>query len=520
VDGGQDLGIDAIAFNDREKKCWLFQAKFQHSGQGLMAWSELSKFFDGFDALASDSFEGANPKILAMEDDIRSAATEPGWRFELVLVSTSAKPLSSESIETIHERLAYQDPGNSGMFKFKPWTLNDVTTSIEQSLDAAKINLEVELHDWGCLSDPCIAYYGQVSLGAVTKWREHGTVLFAKNLRSFIPSSPVADSITRTLVSQSELFWYLNNGATILCERIERSGPYSQQKSRERGHFKCIGVSVVNGAQTIGTIWDEPSGGADLDPRGMLFVRLISLENAPTDFAQHVTKATNTQNNILPRDFATLDAAQRRLAREFTLEGRTYVFRQGDPTPRPEDGCDIEELSLALACSTSIELTTIAYRNPGYLIDPDSPSYKAIFGIPGRPLAEDAWRLVRIMRASNLSLSMIRGEGPGRRRQVATHAARQIQHRVMNDPKVKSLRGQQTIEDKDLHTVVCQATVTSFDAINSYLALNHQEREYLQVIFKNTVKIKKMHAALDKMTGAATATSVPDDLFAGAPDSP
>ena len=225
VDGGQDLGIDAIAVDEREKRCWVFQSKFQHSGQGLMKWAEMLKFLEGFNALTSEKLEGANPKILSFESEIRRAATEPGWKYSVVLASTSVMPLAEASVLDVQTKMAYEDPGNSGTFSFEQFTLNRITTSIEQSLEAASITLSIELHNWGCVTNPYMAYYGQVSLDAVAKWREHGPVLFAKNLRGFMHSTEVSESIAKTLDSQSELFWYLNNGATILCERIVRSGP-------------------------------------------------------------------------------------------------------------------------------------------------------------------------------------------------------------------------------------------------------------------------------------------------------
>jgi AIPR protein len=219
-----------------------------------------------------------------------STVSEPGWKFTIVLASTSAQPLAHDSVNLVKDRLAYQDPGNSGTFTFEQFTLNPVTASIEHAFDAAKINLTIELHDWGCMNAPFVAYYGKATLDAIMKWREHGQPLFHKNLRGFMKSSDVSESISRTLSSESELFWYLNNGATILCARIERQGPYSQHTSRERGHFYCVGVSVVNGAQTIGSIWEQPGDGQNLDPRAMVHLRLISLEGT----RDHCTASSST----------------------------------------------------------------------------------------------------------------------------------------------------------------------------------------------------------------------------------
>lgn len=141
VDGGQDLGIDAIAIDESQKRVWVVQSKFQHSGRGLIQWSEAAKFLEGFHALVSDDFAQANPKILRFENEIRIAATDPGWRFTLVLASTSEKPLSDDSVDDIKSKLAYSDPGNTGTFRFENFPLAAQLDSIQHSFDATKITL-------------------------------------------------------------------------------------------------------------------------------------------------------------------------------------------------------------------------------------------------------------------------------------------------------------------------------------------------------------------------------------------
>ena len=421
VDGGQDLGIDAIAFNESQKRCWLIQSKFAQGGQGETAWTDLAKFLKGFECLASETFDHANYKILAMADDIRRAASEVSWKWKLVLATTSSNPLPDHHLNDIHKLLEYQDPGNNGTFTFDNFHLNEVTKSVESSIAPAAIDLEITLEDWGSVTDPHVAYYGHLPLSEIIKWRSHGIAIFDKNLRVFDAESHVAKSISVTLAGESDLFWYLNNGATLLCESIDRSGPYSATNSRAKGVFHCKGVSIVNGAQTIGTIWDRAGDGSLLDPHARVHIRLISTQDAGEDFGARVTKATNTQKNVLARDFATLDVAQRTLQRHFSLDGLIYVFRTGVPTPSPEKGCTFDEVALAMACEKSLEFAVIAYRNPGYLTDPENQYYKALFHGDRPVKAEDAWRAVRIYRQAAQTLTRERMDLSGRQKQAATH---------------------------------------------------------------------------------------------------
>lgn len=246
----------------------------------------------------------------------------------------------------------------------------------------------------------------------------------------------------------------------------------------------------------------------------MVHLRLISLENAPPDFAQLVTKATNTQKNIVPRDFASLDRVQRQLAHEFSLDGRTYVYRQGDPSPPASSGCTIDEVAAALACQHSLEMSVVAYRNAGMLVDPDSQPYRTIFGPQGRTKADEAWLAVQILRASERALNDFKeNRSLGRGRQVATHGATYVQYRVMNDSLVKALRGRSNLRGEEIDAVVRAACETHFKAVCDHIATK-RDNEYLQVLFKNTKRVKAIEDALADRPPEGPIRYAQPDLFA------
>ena len=164
--------------------------------------------------------------------------------------------------------------------------------------------------------------------------------LFARNIRSFKGTTDVNDSLIRTLRHHPEHFWYFKQ--TALRFSVLRSRRSVSAVLRATVDFLIVKrVSIVNGAQTVGVIG---SMGQDLDkeeqpPR--VLVRLISLEDCPQGFEKEVTRATNTQNRIERRDFASLDPNQQRLASEFLLDGKHYAYKTGDEEAAPENGCSI-----------------------------------------------------------------------------------------------------------------------------------------------------------------------------------
>lgn len=108
--------------------------------------------------------------------------------------------------------------------------------------------------------------------------------------------------------------------------------------NRESGTFALEGASIVNGAQTVGTILQA----ADPASPGQVFVKIISLANGPADFGKRITEAANTQNRIERRDFAALDPNQQRLAVDVSLHmQKRYVYNSGEVPPAEGDGCTI-----------------------------------------------------------------------------------------------------------------------------------------------------------------------------------
>lgn len=177
------------------------------------------------------------------------------------------------------------------------------------------------------------------------------------------------ESIARTLLANPDRFWYFNNGITVLCESLRKKplgGP-----NNETGTFECRGASVVNGAQTVGTIVDVSRSNPETFGNGRVLVRLVSLENCPPGFGDDLTRAMNTQNRIEKRDFAALDPNQKRLKTELFLEyQKEYAYQTGEQAPSGDSGCTLDEAAIALACAKEdVTLAVQAKREVGMLYE-------------------------------------------------------------------------------------------------------------------------------------------------------
>src|SRR5690606_20982034 len=112
------------------------------------------------------------------------------------------------------------------------------------------IDVTALLENFGSFRSPYEAVYGSIAALDVVRWYEqHGTKLFAENLRYTLEKSNVNDRIIDTAESEPEHFWFYNNGITAICDTIFKQPIGGNQT--DKGVFDVRRVSVINGAQTI-----------------------------------------------------------------------------------------------------------------------------------------------------------------------------------------------------------------------------------------------------------------------------
>ena len=174
--------------------------------------------------------------------------------------------------------------------------------------------------------------------------------------------------------------------------------------TRSAGTFECTGLSVVNGAQTIGSLSSCPETFADACALARVPIRIISLNGAPEGFSSLITKTNNTQNRIDARNFVALDPHQERLRAEFLIDKIDYEYRQGEIELSGARKLDLTEATIALACSQQeVDLAVQAKREIGKLWEDISrPPYRTLFN--SSTTSEDIWERVVAFRRINEQL--------------------------------------------------------------------------------------------------------------------
>lgn len=487
VDGYGDEGIDAVFFQKDSKCLYIVQSKWKQNGTGSVGVGECLKFFDGVQRLIGTNYSAFNKKIQARQEEIVSVISRSDVNIILVLACSSSSDLSEEVQAKINEFLEFQNgAADVDIFKFEWFNLGRIYSSISSQSDIKHIKLTIGLSEWGTMQKPYRAYYGQMKLSDIANLAKYDRFLFHKNIRYYQGTTEVNGAMESTLLRKPEHFWYLNNGVTILCRRLSKT-PLNGRENNW-GTFECQDVSVVNGAQTVGVIWDVFKKNPSLfaGSAASVNVRLISLENVPDGFDFDITTATNTQNKIEFRDFAALDSLQHRLANEMKMDNRHYAFKSGDSFPKDSDGCSLEDATVALACSSSdVSLAVLAKREiGGFYRNLKAPPYTTIFNEDLS--ARDLWRAVVVLRAVNKELGQVKSDN----QQLAVHGNRFILHQVFQDPAIRDFRNP-VRSDEELDTLATGCTPAILARVAAAVERKYSGA-YLQPLFKNIERCKTL----------------------------
>lgn len=204
-----------------------------------------------------------------------------------------------------------------------------------------------------------------------------------------------------------------------------------------------------------------------------MWVRLISLEGCPPEFATQVTEATNTQNTVERSDFVALDPEQGRLRTELLLSlQKIYSIKRGEDNPQPEHGCTVTEATVALACSQpNPALAVIAKSAVGRLWESTTRAPYTVLFNRGTS-AFRLWRAVQVTRAVDGRLEIRRAELEGRARSVAVQGNRIVLHLVFRKLDLAA------IDDPDTDWSAVIAGVPSATDALLDLLISRVESEY------------------------------------------
>lgn len=380
TDGYHDMGIDAIYLDESQKKLFVIQSKWRADGCGSITQDEMSNFVQGVQRVLEEDLAGANTKIAAKSIDIDTSLTQMGYQIHAIFIHTGNQKANDYVLRPISQLMGKTNDEISTILLFDEFDFKDIYTFLANGQEQLGINIDdVILSNWGKVDAPFVSYYGTISAATVGEWyRNFGNALFAKNIRFYKGNTDVNEGMKKVLLREPDRFYYYNNGIKLLCKTIKRKAKDSTTNAT--GLFALEGVSLVNGAQTTGTIGSLFLENPEQVSKAIVMIQIIDLSSVDAETATQITRLSNTQNRIENKDFAALDPEQERLRTELTFVHYSYLYKSGDKITNSEKQISFDEAIVALAClNIDISYAVIAKGNVGALSeDITKTPYKAL----------------------------------------------------------------------------------------------------------------------------------------------
>lgn len=499
TDGYKDMGIDAVFLDESQQKLFVVQSKWHSDGTGAITQEEMGSFAEGISRILNDDLNGANSKIMAKSMDIDKALTRMGYQIHAVYVHTGNQKADTYVMRPINQLMRLTNDEISTNLLFDECYFKDIYSYLSNGQEQSQIDIDdVILSNWGKIDIPFTAYYGTVSAATIGEWYKiYGNKLFAKNIRFYKGNTEVNAGMRKVLLQEPEKFYYYNNGIKLLCSLIQRKAKNST--TTDTGLFALKGVSLVNGAQTTGTIGDVYMENPEQVAKAKVMIQIIDLSNVDADTSSQITKLSNTQNRIESKDFASLDPVQEKLRMELSFVHYEYLYKSGSIISNSDKQISFDEAIVAMAClNTDISFAVMAKGNVGALSeDITKAPYKVLFN-PGTNSYE-LLNSVLLMREIEKYLRAKKEQSNNNRsRLVSIHGNRFILHAVLQKMKNASSFSS-AVMDKSEMDVIIQFIDEMLPLITQTMDELYPE-SYPANIFKNVTKCKEIEIKVNDMS--------------------
>lgn len=142
-------------------------------------------------------------------------------------------------------------------------------------------------------------------------YKRYHVNLFSANVRDYLGSRASDSNINNGIKQSAEKapgdFWVYNNGITALVNDYTLGN-----KTRSGVKIEIQGISIVNGAQTTGSI-----GSMDAAPDASIRLPIRLVKTNDPNLVERIVRFNNSQNKVQAADFRSTDSIQTRLRQEF-----------------------------------------------------------------------------------------------------------------------------------------------------------------------------------------------------------
>lgn len=209
--------------------------------------------------------------------------------------------------------------GNNTLEKWYNNTTNKIIVNDDIEIDLPFGGYEIIREHWS-------AYQAYISGRKLYElYTTYNDDLFSANPRRFLgigkKTNIINLGIKESAKNDADNFWAYNNGITALVHEYDCSIP---------GKLKITGISIINGAQTTGSVGSLPTA-----PNDNLYISMRVIKCTDQKTIDAIIANNNRQNEMVPSDFRSNDICQTRLRNEFLKYPQLYYNGRQRNSIRP-----------------------------------------------------------------------------------------------------------------------------------------------------------------------------------------
>lgn len=318
VDGPDDKGCDVVYIDRDQRLAIVAQSYFAETPKASARDSKAATLRQGLSYLLEVPIDGIPERLRSSASALRSAIADGGidevyaWfvhncpgsqnvEREVETVGLSATSMIRTHFGVNDIRVLAEEISADAMERLYTETSTPILVNDTITFDAPS-GFSFNEGEWSCFVTP-------MPLSALKLlYEKYKTDLFSANVRDFLGmktgDSNINYQMQKSLKERPSNFFVYNNGLTILTHRIQP--PVDGSKT-----VTIKGISIVNGAQTTGTIG---TSGDNPSEKAYVLARFISTTSE--DLVGDVVRYNNSQNAVTASDFRSTDPTQRRLVDE------------------------------------------------------------------------------------------------------------------------------------------------------------------------------------------------------------
>ncbi|SHG46065.1 AIPR protein [Flavobacterium segetis] len=329
VDGGQDKQIDAITIEDNSDEATIYITQIKN--EDTFSSNCIIQIRNGlqwlFEKRQIDINTLSNIKFKDRIKDYRTLQSSLGPSNINVKVAYITKgkniDLSAEAKQEIKTITDTYDNGTFANFTFETIGADEIVDILNsQEKKNKKIDCEVKII-YDTNNPSLIKYHSKGLKGIICSTtaseiaqivnKDVNGFVFDLNIRKYLGKlGGVNKDIINTCtdINLSPLFWFLNNGVTIICDKVDPVTDPDDPK------VKIENMQIVNGCQTATSLANAFKDG-HLQPDTRLLLRIY--ETNDLDLVDKIVLTTNNQNKITGRNLRANDITQLDLEKGFKM---------------------------------------------------------------------------------------------------------------------------------------------------------------------------------------------------------